>query len=139
MRWWWWTLVASGVIGALVLLAAVSVRRSRAALIELVRLVPACLALLRDVMRDPAVARRAKIAPALVLVYLANPIDLIPDFIPGLGYLDDALLVAWAIRHLIASAGRERVTANWHGDPAALERILRLARVPATGPPPASS
>ena len=139
MRWWSWLLILVAVISALILVAALSVRRSRTALIELVRLVPACLALLRDVMRDPAVPRRAKIAPALVVVYLAIPIDLIPDFIPGLGYLDDALLVAWAIRHLIATAGRERITAHWKGEPATLERILRLARVPNAGPPPASS
>ena len=130
MTWWTWLLIAIGTISMLLLVAVLSVRRSRAALIELVRLIPACLALLRDVMRDPTVPKRAKIAPALGLVYLAIPIDLIPDFIPGLGHLDDALLVAWAIRHLVAAAGRERVTAHWTGNPRTLDRILRLARVP---------
>ena len=130
MRWWTWLLIAIGTIGTLVLVALLSVRRSRATLIELVRLIPACLALLRDVMRDPTVPKRAKAAPVLVLVYLAIPIDLIPDFIPGLGHLDDALLVAWAIRHFVASAGRERITAHWKGDPDTLDRVLRLARVP---------
>lgn len=132
-------LIAAGAVFVLLVVAALSVRRSRAALIELARLVPPCLALLRDVMRDPAVPRRAKIVPALVVVYLAFPIDLIPDFIPGLGHLDDALIVAWALRHLIASAGRERVTAHWSGTPSSLERILRLARVPDAGPPATSS
>jgi uncharacterized membrane protein YkvA (DUF1232 family) len=127
----WWTSLGI-TIGALFVLAtavALSVRRSRAALLELARLIPPCLALLRDVMRDPAVPRRAKIAPALVLVYLAIPIDLIPDFIPVLGHLDDALIVAWALRHLVASAGRERLATHWKGEPATLDRILRLARV----------
>lgn len=132
-------LLTAGVIAAVVLLAALFVRRSRATLVELARLAPACLALFRDVMRDPEVPRRAKIVPALVVVYLATPIDLIPDFIPGLGYLDDALIVALAIRYLIATAGRERVSAYWKGDPATLERILRLARVQATAPPAAGS
>ena len=130
MRWWSWLLIGFAGVLVAVLVAALSVRRSRAALIELARLVPPCLGMLRDVMRDPAVPRRAKIVPALVVVYLAIPIDLIPDFIPGLGYLDDALIVAWAIRHLVASAGRERVTAHWQGEPDTLDRILRLARVP---------
>lgn len=130
MRWWSWLLIAIGAIGALSLAVALSVRRSRDALVELVRLIGPCLALLRDVMRDPAVPKRAKLAPGLVLVYLAMPIDLIPDFIPGLGHLDDALVVAWAIRHLVKAAGRERLAAQWKADPDALERVLRLARVP---------
>ena len=129
MGWWSWVLIIAGVLLVLITAAALSVRRSRDALRELARLIAPCLVLLRDIMRDPDVPRRAKITPALVLVYLAMPIDLIPDFIPGLGHLDDALLVAWAIRHLIAAAGRERVAANWKGDPAALERVLRLARI----------
>jgi hypothetical protein len=79
MHWWTWLLVAVGAIALALTIAAVSIRRSRTALIELVRLVPLCVALLRDVMRDPAVPRRTKIAPAVVLVYLAIPIDLIPE------------------------------------------------------------
>ena len=138
MRWWTWLLIIVGVLSVVLSAVALSIRRSRATLIDLARLIPPCLALLRDILGDPTVPRRAKFAPALVLIYLAIPIDLIPDFIPGIGHLDDALLVAWAIRHLIASAGRDRVTAHWTGDPAALERILRLARVPAT-PPTAGS
>lgn len=130
MQWWTWVLLAVGVVSLVALLIALSISRSRTALIELVKLVPPCLALLRDILRDPDVPRRAKIAPALTIVYVAIPIDLIPDFIPGIGYLDDALIVAWAIRHLIASAGRERVEHHWHGDPATLQRILHLARVP---------
>jgi uncharacterized membrane protein YkvA (DUF1232 family) len=129
MRRWSWVLIIAGVLLVPITAAALRVGRSRDALRELARLIPPCLALLRDIMRDPDVPRRAKITPALVLVYLAMPIDLIPDFIPGLGHLDDALLVAWAIRHLIAAAGRECVAAQWKGDSAALERVLRLARV----------
>lgn len=130
MRWWTWLLIASGTLSVVVLSAILSVRRSRTALVELLRLLPACLALLRDVMRDPTVPMRAKIAPALVLVYLASPIDPIPDVIPGLGHLDDVLVLAWGIRHLVAAAGRERIAAHWTGDPATLDRVLRLARVP---------
>ena len=138
MHWLTWLIVITAALTTTLLGVALSIRRSRDALIQLARLVPLCLALLRDVMRDPAVPRRAKIVPALVIAYLAVPIDLIPDFIPGIGHLDDALIVAWAIRQLIASAGRERVTAHWRGDPVTLERILRLARVPAS-PPTTSS
>lgn len=130
MHWWTWVLLMIGIIAVAVIAAALSIRRSRDALLQLVRLVPTCLALFRDIMRDPEVPRRAKIAPALVVVYLAIPIDLIPDFLPGIGHLDDALIVAWALRHLVAAAGRERVAVHWKGDPDTLDRILRLARVP---------
>ncbi|MBW3576869.1 MAG: DUF1232 domain-containing protein [Actinobacteria bacterium] len=90
---------------------------------------PDCLALFRDLLRDPDTPRRAKLVAGATVAYLALPIDLIPDFIPGLGHLDDVLIVAWAIRHIIATAGRDRVAAHWQGDPATLERILRLAHV----------
>jgi uncharacterized membrane protein YkvA (DUF1232 family) len=139
MPWPLWILIIGGSLAIALTVVALSIRRSRNALIELARLVPLCLTLLRDIMRDPQVPRRAKVAPALAIAYLAVPIDLIPDFIPGLGHLDDALIVAWAIRHLIAAAGRERVTAHWKGDPETIERILRLARVRATLSPTASS
>ncbi len=129
MRWLWWIFLILGALSAILFIAALSARRNRSALVEVVRLIPDCLTLLRDVIRDPAVPRGAKLAPALALVYLAIPIDLIPDFIPGIGQLDDVIIVAWAVRHLMASAGRERVAAHWNGDADTLERILRLARV----------
>lgn len=130
MQWWTWLLLIGGILAVALIAAAFSIRHSRQALLQLARLIPACLALFRDIMRDPLVPRRAKLAPVLVIVYLALPIDLIPDFIPGLGHLDDALIVAWALRHLIATVGRERVAANWKGNPDTLQRLLRLARVP---------
>ncbi len=139
MRWWTWLLLISASLGIALTAAALSIRRSRQTLLQLARLIPTCLALFRDIMRDPDVPRRAKIAPAVAIAYLVIPIDLIPDFIPGIGYLDDALIVAWAMRHLIAAAGRDRVTQHWTGDPHTLERILQLARVPPTGPPPTGS
>lgn len=139
MHWWTWVLIAVGLALVLASARALSIRRSRTALIELAQLVPLCIALLRDLMRDPQMPRRAKIAPAFVLVYLAIPIDLIPDFIPGLGHLDDALVIASGIRHVVAAAGREHVAGHWRGDPDTLERMLRLARVHQATPPEPSS
>ncbi|MDF1596208.1 MAG: DUF1232 domain-containing protein [Acidimicrobiia bacterium] len=130
MSWWGWIGLTAGVLIVAVTAAALTARRSRTALIELARLIPLCLALLRDIMRDPLVPRRAKIAPALVVAYLAIPFDLVPDFIPVLGYLDDALIVAWVIRHLIKATGHQRLQTHWKGDPQTLERIIRLLRIP---------
>ncbi len=129
MTWWTWLLVAALVLAAAIAVLAVRAQRQRGSLTELLKLVPNYVLLLRDILRDPEVPRRAKVAPALVVIYLAIPIDLIPDFIPGLGQLDDALIVAWALRRLITAAGRERVSVHWRGEPETLERILRLARV----------
>lgn len=130
MHWWTWTLVvlATLLTGSVVLV--LSAQRRRAALIELARLVRPCIALLRDILRDPTLPRRSKIIPALVTAYLALPTDLVPDFIPVIGHLDDALIVAFAIRHLVTATGRDRVAHHRQGDPDGLERVLELARVP---------
>ena len=70
----------------------------------------------------------AKIALALALPYLASPIDLIPDFIPVLGQLDDALLVAAVFGYVARSAGSDVVTELWPGSPTGLRILLSLAR-----------
>lgn len=76
---------------------------------ELALLVPDAVVLFRRLLRDPRVPRRAKLALALLVPYLASPIDLIPDFVPVLGYLDDAALAALALRYVVRSAGPEVV------------------------------
>ena len=78
--------------------------------------------LLKRLLRDPRVPRRAKLLLALVIPYLASPIDLIPDFIPVLGQLDDVVVVAFAIRYAARSAGRGVVQELWPGS----ERGLRI-------------
>lgn len=128
MAWWGWLALGAALVLVLLVAASVVGHRNREALRRLLRFVPDCLALFRDLLRDPDVPRRTKLVAAGTVAYLALPVDLIPDFIPGLGYLDDALLVAWAIRHVLAAAGRDRVFAHWRGDPDDLDRILRLAR-----------
>lgn len=125
-----WTVIAAALAGALLTAGAIAAHRDRDALRQLLRFVPDCVALFRGLMRDPDVPRSAKLVAAGTVAYLALPIDLVPDVIPGIGYLDDVLVVAWAIRHVVASAGRDRVATHWRGDPATLARILRLAGVP---------
>jgi uncharacterized membrane protein YkvA (DUF1232 family) len=86
--------------------------------------VPDCAVLFKRLLRDPRVPRRAKVALALVIPYLASPIDLIPDFIPVLGQLDDALLVAAVFGYVARSAGREVVEELWPGSERALRVVL---------------
>jgi uncharacterized membrane protein YkvA (DUF1232 family) len=74
------------------------------------------------------VPRRAKVALALLIPYLASPIDLIPDFLPGIGQLDDALLVAVALRYVVRRAGRDVVEDLWPGGPEGLRVVLAATR-----------
>ena len=76
--------------------------------------------------RDPRVPWYARLVAAGVLAYALSPIDLIPDFVPVLGQLDDALLVAAALAYVLRRAGRDVVEELWRGSPAGLASILRL-------------
>ena len=102
-------------------------RLSRSRLRELAAFFPDCIVLTRRLLGDPRVPRRAKAALALLLPYLASPIDFIPDFIPIVGQLDDVLLVALALRYVLKLAGPQVVEEHWPGSPAGLAIVLRLA------------
>ena len=95
---------------------------------ELATLVPNLTRLFAGLVRDPRVPLRAKLVLGATVVYLAMPIDLVPDFIPIAGSLDDAIVAAFALRFVIGTSSPEVVAAHWHGDPATLRRILWLAR-----------
>jgi uncharacterized membrane protein YkvA (DUF1232 family) len=89
--------------------------------------VPDCLLLFRRLVGDPRVPRRKKIVLAALVPYLAMPIDLVPDFIPVAGYLDDAVLVALVLRYVLRGGGAGLIEEHWSGPPASLAVILRLA------------
>jgi uncharacterized membrane protein YkvA (DUF1232 family) len=91
------------------------------------RLVPYCAILFKRLLGDPGVATRWKVASALALVYLALPFDLVPDFIPVAGQLDDAIIVALVLRGLIRSAGPVLLRQHWPGPAALLIPLERLA------------
>jgi uncharacterized membrane protein YkvA (DUF1232 family) len=96
------------------------------------RLVPYCAILFKRLLADPRVPARWKVASGLALVYLALPFDLIPDFIPLAGQLDDAILVALVLRGLLRSAGPRLLREHWPGPTALLVPIERFA---GTAPP----
>ncbi len=77
--------------------------------------------------RDPRVPWHAKAVAAAVAAYALSPIDLIPDFIPVLGQLDDALVVALALRSIAGAAGPAVLREHWPGPEASLRTVLRLA------------
>jgi uncharacterized membrane protein YkvA (DUF1232 family) len=111
-----------GLIVALVLLGRRVLAR------ELALLVPNLTRLFSGLMRDPRVPLRAKVVLGATALYLASPIDLVPDFIPIAGSLDDAIVAAFALRFVVRASSPEIVAEHWPGDPATLRRILWLAR-----------
>jgi uncharacterized membrane protein YkvA (DUF1232 family) len=126
-------LVAVAVV-YLVAVAALILAGRRTAARELATLLPNLVKLFRGLIRDPRVSRRSKILLIVGAAWVISPIDLIPEFIPVLGPLDDAVVAALILRHVFRTAGREVVAAHWGGDPATLERILRLFEPRVHGP-----
>ena len=92
-------------------------------------LIPDCLVLFKRLMGDPRVPRGRKLLLAAMLVYLAMPFDLVPDFIPVAGQLDDAILVAVVLGSILRSAGEVPLRDHWPGPETSLRLIVRLARV----------
>jgi uncharacterized membrane protein YkvA (DUF1232 family) len=78
---------------------------------------------------DPVLPRAAKIALGAAAVYLLSPLDLIPDFIPFVGYADDLLLAAIIVDGILNYVDRAVVLKYWPGSPDTLERLARAARV----------
>ena len=114
-----------GVYTAFVLVLTRVGRQSDAA--ALVRLVPDCLVLFRRLLADPRVPWLRKAALAATIAYLAMPFDLVPDFIPLAGQLDDALIVALALRGVLRGAGDYLVREHWPGPQQSLRIICELA------------
>ena len=89
--------------------------------------VPDCVVLLERLLSDPRVPRRKKLVLGALIPYLLMPFDLVPDFIPVAGYLDDAVIVAFALRYVLRGSGPDLVSAHWPGPPASLNVVLRFA------------
>ncbi|XVV17489.1 YkvA family protein [Actinoplanes sp. CA-131856] len=127
---WWPALI--GVVVALLLLwmalviALLAAHPGRARLKEALRLLPDLLRLLRRLAADKALPRGVRIRLALLLAYLAVPFDVIPDFIPVLGYADDAIIVTLVLRSTVRRAGLEAVRRHWPGTDEGFTALTRL-------------
>jgi uncharacterized membrane protein YkvA (DUF1232 family) len=120
-----WTIV----VVVLVLVGRVLLAR------ELALLLPNLIRLFGGLLRDGRVPLPAKIVVGLASIWLASPIDLIPEFIPIVGAFDDAIVAALALRFVLSTTDGSVVREHWHGDPATLERLLRLVSVGGRGRP----
>jgi uncharacterized membrane protein YkvA (DUF1232 family) len=91
---------------------------------DLAGFLPACLTTVRRLRNDPRTPRRAKVAILLAGLWLLSPIDLLPEFLPVIGPLDDVLVVALALRYAARRVPREVLLEAWPGEPRLLERLL---------------
>jgi uncharacterized membrane protein YkvA (DUF1232 family) len=123
------TRVAIGLVACLLLwLLAVAVLAAAgrgADAKALARFVPDCVVLFRRLLADPRIPRRRKLALVALLGYLASPIDLVPDFIPGVGQLDDVLAVILVLRFVLRGADDDLLEEHWPGPPQALALLRR--------------
>jgi uncharacterized membrane protein YkvA (DUF1232 family) len=130
----WWT-IPLGVVGGLVLIwvalvAAVWLTKAGEYDVkQTLRLLPDVVRLIKRLAADPDTSRGVRIRLALLLGYLALPIDLIPDFVPVLGYADDAIIVAIVLRSATRSAGLEALAKHWPGTPEGLTALKHLCRL----------
>lgn len=127
----WWVLIVSLLAGLAVLwLALIAIlwiaAPDRPRLREMLRLLPDVVRLLRRLAGDSTLPRGVRVRLWLLLGYLALPIDLVPDFIPVLGYADDAIVVALVLRSVTRRAGPEAVERHWPGTPEGLAAVRRL-------------
>jgi uncharacterized membrane protein YkvA (DUF1232 family) len=127
--WWIWLLAALAVVvvlwAALVIGLVVAGRRADAR--ALATFIPDCIVLVSRLLRDGRVPRRRKLLLAGLVGYLALPFDLVPDFIPVAGQLDDVLVVAFVLRRFLRSGGEELVREHWPGPDRSLQLVLRVA------------
>ncbi|MET1087754.1 MAG: DUF1232 domain-containing protein [Arthrobacter sp.] len=133
MNWWDMAIAIIGglvlVYAALLVLLALYARKhpETVGMKEALRLLPDLLVLLRRLTADQTLPRGIRIRLVLLLVYLASPIDLVPDFLPVIGYADDAIIVALVLRSVIRKAGHAPLERHWPGTPAGLALMRRLA------------
>jgi uncharacterized membrane protein YkvA (DUF1232 family) len=123
-----WAVLLGGVVLALYLVLVVFLylagrREARA----LAGFIPDCVILLRRLLGDPRVSASRKAILVLLVAYLATPIDLVPDFIPVAGQLDDVLIAACALRYALRAGGPDLLRQHWPCPGVSLGAVLRLA------------
>ncbi len=133
----WWEIVL-GVAGGILLLWLVLVgllwgaarkQSDPTRLRDALRLIPDVVRLLRRLAADRTVSAGVRVWLVVLLGYLLSPIDLVPDFIPVLGYADDAIIVALVLRFVTRRAGAEAIERHWPGTPQGLAALRTLAGI----------
>jgi uncharacterized membrane protein YkvA (DUF1232 family) len=109
-------------------IAGLAIAGRRSAARALATLLPNLVVLFRGLLGDPRVSRSSKALVWFAVVWVVSPIDLIPEFIPIAGPLDDAIVAALVLRYVLRRSGADVVAEHWRGDPATLNLILGVGR-----------
>jgi uncharacterized membrane protein YkvA (DUF1232 family) len=130
VQWWTLLLVSLGAVLAVyaAFIAWLVIRGRRRDARAFARFIPDCIVLVSRLAQDPRVPRRRKVLLIALVAYLGLPFDLVPDFIPVAGQLDDAIIVALVLRHFVRAGGEPMLRELWPGPEQSLALILRLAR-----------
>src|SRR3954447_13712101 len=120
----WVLLVLAVWTSTWVLLVVLARRLPPGALKDLAGFIPSCVTMIRRLRKHPAVPRRAKIALALAGLYVLSPIDLIPEFLPVIGPLDDIVVFALILRYAARQVPRDVILDAWPGDAKLISRLL---------------
>ncbi len=122
------TLIGLGVlVGSWIVLAVLAASLPPGIIKDLAAFLPACVTMVRRLRRDPRVPRRVKIVVAFAGLWVISPIDLIPEFLPIIGPLDDIVVVALALRYAARHIPRSVLLEAWPGEPRLLLRLLGAA------------
>lgn len=122
---------AALLVGWIILIITLAITRPRGNLLtESLRILPDVLRLIRRLAADRSLPRGVRVRLGLLLAYLAFPIDLVPDFIPVLGYADDVIVVTLVLRSVVARAGIDAVRGHWPGTDDGFAVVCRLTGLP---------
>ena len=115
---------AAGLVLSWVILVLLAARLPPGLAKDLAGFLPSCLTLVRRLRKDPRVPRRAKVAIVFAGLWVASPIDLVPEFLPVIGPLDDVVVVLLCLRYAARSVPRDAIFEAWPGERRLIERLL---------------